>query len=227
MIQRHRTPRNKGDTAMADSKMETKTESKSEKKFNSVSQMIEAFSGEDHLADSLKKRIAQRQIVKTLFAMRSAKGIPQSSIAEALGCTQSRVSKIENGLDGDLNLSELEAYAQSLDQDVCLVFMKRGATGAERVKMHAFQIKKELERMAEFAHKDENIAEAVAGFFGEAFFNLVNFVQAACGKLPKRSNDEPYIRIGIADMDCDDEEPPKPRQMARSTRKARSAHALR
>jgi len=200
-------------------------ESKVENRFGSVSQMIDAISGEDQLADSVKKRIAQRQIVKALFAMRSAKGIPQSSIAKALGCTQSRVSKIENGFDGDLTLSELEAYARTLEQDVCLVFFKRGSTAVDRVKMHAFQIKKELERMAEVAHKDETIAEAVAGFFGAAFFNLVKLVQAASRKLPKRSNDEPYIHIGIAESLCEDEElGPAPRR--RLTKAVRPVHAL-
>ncbi|HEY3965716.1 MAG TPA: helix-turn-helix domain-containing protein [Planctomycetaceae bacterium] len=224
MIQRNRTPRNKGETAMAEPKVEAKTENK----FSSVTEMIGAISSDDHVADSVRKRIAQRQVVKALFAMRAAKGIPQSSVADALGCTQSRFSKIENGLDGDLSISELEAYARALDQDVCLVFRDRNSTAVDRVKMHAFQIKKELERMAEVAHKDESIAEAVAGFFGEAFFNLVKLVQRASNKLPKRSNDEPYIHIGVAELLCDEHhlDAPKPRELSRRVPKpVASVHA--
>jgi transcriptional regulator with XRE-family HTH domain len=197
-----------------------------EEKFSSVSRMIDAISGDDELADAVKKRIAQRQIVKTLFAMRAARGVSQAQIATALGCTQSRVSKIENGFDGDLNFRELEAYARVLDHDVRLVFMKRGATSADRVKMHALGIRNELEQMAECARGDESIAEAVAGFFGEAFFNLVRLVQSACGKLPNRSNDEPYIHIGFAPMPGDDDDATlTTRRAARQSPAAGSIHA--
>jgi transcriptional regulator with XRE-family HTH domain len=200
---------------MAETKtsVEKKSEMNSEKKFASVSQMADAISGGDQIAESVKKRIEQRQVVKTLLAMRSAMGVPQAKVAKALNSTQSRVSKLENGFDGALCLGELEAYARTLERDVCISLIPRNATAVDRVKMHAFQIKRELEQMAEFAHKDEGIAEAVAGFFGEAFFNLVNFVQAACGKLPKRSNDEPYIHIGciefVADEDCEETQTPR------------------
>jgi transcriptional regulator with XRE-family HTH domain len=176
----------------------------SRKTFDSVSKMVDAIAGGDAFADSVKKRIVQRQVVKSLFAMRSAKGIPQSKIAKVLGCSQSRVSKIESGFDGDLSLQELEAYARALGADVHLVFLKRGSTAVERVKMHAFAIKRELDRLAECAHKDEKIAEAVAAFIGEAFFNLVRLVHNSSRKLPNRSDEEPYIQIGmtIDELDC-------------------------
>lgn len=173
--------------------------------FNSVSDLLRHASDDDGFNEEFDEHIRQRDIVKTLFAMRTAKGVSQSSVAERLGVSQSRVSKIENGTDGDLRIRELEAYAQSLDCDVHLLFLKRNSTAVERVKQYAFCIKRELDRLADAAQKDDGIAKGVAGFFGDAFFNMLRIVQDACGKLPTRPDNSPYIRIGIA-VECVDED---------------------
>jgi hypothetical protein len=74
------------------------------------------------------------------------------------------------------------------------------------VKKLFFQIKHELDKMAELASNDHVIVKGVSGFFGEAAFNLINMLQHAARKLPKRPEDgTPYISIDIC-MDEMDEE---------------------
>jgi transcriptional regulator with XRE-family HTH domain len=168
----------------------------SEKTFDSVEKMVDALSGGDSFADGVKQRIRANRVVTGLQAMRVAKGISQARIAQELGSTQSRVSKIETSEDSDLTLGEIEAYARAIDSDVHIGFSKRDITAVEKIKAHAFAIRRELDKLAECSQKDENIAEAVAAFFGEAFFNLVKGVQDASRKLPRRPKDgKPYIHI--------------------------------
>ena len=83
----------------------------SEKTFDSVEKMVDALSGGDSFAEGVKKRIRANRVVTSLQAMRVAKGISQTRIAQELGSSQSRVSKIEKSEDSDLTLGEIEAYA--------------------------------------------------------------------------------------------------------------------
>ena len=170
--------------------------------FSSVTKMVESISGGDSFASELKKRISDRKIVKLLQAMRLRHDIQQSRIADELKCGQSRISKIESGDDASLSLGEVEAYAKVLNCEVEICFSKRGTTAVDRIKQHAFAIKREMDNLAECARSDESIAVGVAVFFGEAFFNLIRIVEKSIEKLPLRSdNSEPYVKLTSS---CDD-----------------------
>ena len=142
--------------------------------FSSVADLARvAFEDDADLAAELESELSSRQVVRALFAMRSARGVSQAEIASQLECSQSRVSKIENGVDADLSIGELEAYAKALDCDVMLTFQKRHSTAVDRVKQHAFAIKRELDGLAKMAGRDSKLGKGIAAFFGEALFNVV------------------------------------------------------
>ena len=63
--------------------------------------------------EELEEHLRQGAILRSLMAKRIAKGVSQGDIAERLGCSQSRVSKLERGTDGDLKLEELAAYGEA------------------------------------------------------------------------------------------------------------------
>lgn len=169
-------------------------------KYPSTTQMVDALSDEKNFNKEFANRLAQKQIVKKIVALRSAKSVSQAAIAEKLGCTQSRVSKLEQGKDDDLRLGELKAYAEALGLKVEIVLVPKDLKLTDRVKAHAFAIRKLLEEMVKFAHLDADIADAVAGFHGEAFFNLVRMLKTSCDKLPRRPEDDcPYIVMNVFD----------------------------
>lgn len=194
--------------------------------YDSVEKMVDALWGQDEFAETVKKRIAQRRIVSTLQAMRVARNIPQSRIAEELQCSQSRVSKIENCDDVELTLKELEAYARVFDCDLNLLFSPRKATAVDRVKYHAYVIKRELETMAECAQADHQIAKGVANFYREAFINFIKMIQEAATQLPNQpENGEPYIHISTTE----ESSTPAPQEVVapeRAKRKARRKDRL-
>jgi transcriptional regulator with XRE-family HTH domain len=53
-------------------------------------------------------------IVDALSNLRCSKGIHQSHIARRIRCTQSKVSKLENGTDNKLNLLDLHRYVEAI-----------------------------------------------------------------------------------------------------------------
>lgn len=172
--------------------------------FSSVVDLAKAaFHEEPALVEELEAELSARQVVRALFAMRSARGVSQAEIASQLNCSQSRVSKIESGVDADLSVGELEAYARALDCDVVLTFQKRHSTAVDRVKQHAFGIKRELDEMAKLAGDDSTLRKGVASFFGEAFFNIVRMISQSAKGLPALSDDRPHVRVSLEPSDAE------------------------
>lgn len=77
----------------------------------STKEFLEGMFDSDEEKKALADFVKRRRIVSKLAAIRVAKGVKQADIADKLGCGQSAVSKLEAGVDADLTLAHLEAYA--------------------------------------------------------------------------------------------------------------------
>jgi DNA-binding Xre family transcriptional regulator len=95
---------------------------KTQEKYTSVAEMVRSVSDDQQFADEFDRRVNSRRLVKHLFAMRSAEGLSRKDLADRIGCSQSRISKLESGIDENLRLADLAAYLSALDLDLCLVF---------------------------------------------------------------------------------------------------------
>jgi transcriptional regulator with XRE-family HTH domain len=158
------------------------------KTYKSVAQVVRE-TAEGPFAEAFEERLHGRRIVKDLMVLRASRGLTQADIAEKMGCTQSRISKLESAKDIDLTLGDLAKYAGAVGFRLGVVLEPRETTAVGRVKKLAFQIKDELDRLAGLAQEDQKIAQGVAGFFSEAFFNLVRILQGLADKLPCRPED--------------------------------------
>jgi transcriptional regulator with XRE-family HTH domain len=178
-----------------------------EKTYTSVSQLVRETSEDRSFVDAFNERLSQRRILKDLMALRAARGLSQQDIAEKLGCTQSRISKLETAADADLRLGDLAGYAAALGLRPVIVLEPKNATAVDRVKRHASRIKKELDNLASLASTDHAIAEGVASFFGEALISMMRMLQDSAKKLPPRPEDgAPYITLEIDGGDDRDKE---------------------
>ena len=63
---------------------------------NSVSDMVQSLSEDRAFAEEFERRVAGRQLIKILTVLRTKAGLSQQQLAEKLGCTQSKVSKLES-----------------------------------------------------------------------------------------------------------------------------------
>ncbi len=134
-------------------------------------------------ADDLTRHLAERRLVRRLFALRCAQGLSQKDIAEKMGCTQGRVSKLEASRDDDLSLGDIRAYAAALGLTTILG-LEGGPSAVARVKFHHACIMTAIDTLAKLALKDESIAKGIARFFGEAAFNFLAILEDATKKLP-------------------------------------------
>ena len=103
------------------------------KQYKSVAEMARQVAKDKAFSDRLEKRLADRKIVKQLVALRSAKCMSQADIAKAIGCTQSKISKLESGLDIDLRLGDLEGYLDALGLASRLLVARKGNTNRESI----------------------------------------------------------------------------------------------
>jgi transcriptional regulator with XRE-family HTH domain len=187
----------------------------------SVSQMVCETSDDPAFKELFEERLRARRIVKDLMVQRAIQDLSQKDIAEKIGCTQSRISKLETTHDADLRLGDLAQYADALGLRVNIVLESKERTPVTRIKKFAFQIKHELDKLAALAAHDQLIARGVSNLVGEAFFNLVSILQESAQKLPPRPEDGcPYISFEIcaeeakgdgeaAELTCADERPPR------------------
>jgi len=82
----------------------------------SVADMVRAIhADEPEFVESFQARLAARQLVKSLTVMRARAGLTQADMAAKLGCTQSKISKIESGVDVDLRFGEVVAYLKATE----------------------------------------------------------------------------------------------------------------
>lgn len=75
--------------------------------------MFESESDKKAFQDYMRRR----KLVSPLTALRVAKGLTQADIAALTGCQQSRVSKLESGVDADLKFTVDEMEDCRSDDD--------------------------------------------------------------------------------------------------------------
>ncbi len=181
--------------------------SRSKQSFVSAVEMAEAIEGEE-FASEVQAQLRRTQIAAALHMFRVAKGVSQAEVAQAIGCSPSRVSRIEKGYDEDLRIRDIQGYAQALDCEIHLTLFPRRMTLVDRIKYHGVAIAQILQRLAQLARSDSTIAQGVARFFRESCYNLVRFVKDAAEQLPREpETDRPLLTIELAEETLTNLEP--------------------
>jgi len=166
----------------------------------------------EEVSPAVRTKVAEydreTRVIQNLVEMRQAAGLTQQQLADKLGKTQSAISKLESGTDLELTIRELAEYATATDQAFGLNFGKP-LNHVEAVKLHAFGIREHLESLAKLAHKDAEIEQAIQGFFGEAFFNILIILGKCQQGMPNGSKDAP-VRFRMISQQRQPKPTPKP-----------------
>jgi transcriptional regulator with XRE-family HTH domain len=80
----------------------------------SVTEMVRELLADDpELVKQFENRIAERELVKALTIARNRAGLTQEQLSEKMGCGQSKLSKLESGIDADMRLGDILAYLKA------------------------------------------------------------------------------------------------------------------
>ncbi len=186
------------------------------KRYRSISEMARALSDDKAFADGVDRQIGERNIINHLMALRATLGKSQKDIALAMGCSQSRVSKLESGKDDDLRIGDFAKYAAALGLEMMVVLGKNDRTIVDDIKGHALSIRRLFGQLIQLGKSDPSIAEGVKAFIaGEAAYNISRFLVEAAEKaakaakaakgLPRPRSQQIRIEIqGDDDSECAD-----------------------
>lgn len=84
----------------------------------SVSEMArDLLSGDPDFVAEFETRLSKRQLVKSLSIIRARAKLSQQELASRMGCSQSKISKIESGIDADLRFGDIEAYLKATSHE--------------------------------------------------------------------------------------------------------------
>lgn len=158
------------------------------KQMSSLSDLIRQIVPDDEsLVTEVQEQYDKQRLVGQLATLRNHRGISQADIAKELGCRQSRISKLENGLDDDVTVKDLAAYAKLANCDLTIVLGGKDVSLVDQVKHHAACIGDCFEKMNALAQTDKQISDGVAQFHVEALINLVNIMENAAKSLRQSS----------------------------------------
>jgi len=154
------------------------------KEYTSVSDMLADSSADESLKQDALRRIGSRQVIKRLLALRASRGKSQQEIADLMKCSQSRISKLENGVDDDLRLGDLHDYLHALGHDVSLLVRQQDWQSFQQISFNAGMIRRCLGRLVDVAGGDPAGEGGVSRAHVETLVNLVNTVVDSARQLP-------------------------------------------
>lgn len=135
------------------------------------------------IPEEQKKRqveyIKTRQLSRMLSVMRSQKQMSQTQAAEKLGWSQGRVSKLETKEDRAVSVGDLLDYANTLDLEMSIIFLPRGMKIVDRIKIHAFEMLRLLQRLVKLSKGNDGMEQAVHHFHDECMNNLISMVDGS------------------------------------------------
>lgn len=171
-----------------------KTEAKpTGRRYASVSELLQKEKVSDEVRAEVSALNAQTVVVRQLVTMRARAGMTQADLAKKIGCTQSRISKIEASKDENVTLGVIRDYVQATESRIGISCGKP-VSHVEAVKNHAFSIRRHLEALANIAKKHDELEPHIQGFFGEAFFNILNILSECQDRMPK-AREEFELRV--------------------------------
>lgn len=145
------------------------------KHFKNVTGMVKGLATDEKFKKNTLVELKDREIAKFLFVLRCEHKLTQKQIAEKIGCTQSRISKIEHSFNDEITIKELLDYGKALNLQLEVGYRNTSTKIVDLIKYHAFKIRGYLERLDELVKEDKDIAQGILKVHLEAFLNLSIF----------------------------------------------------
>lgn len=173
-------------------------------KYKNVSSLIKGMSTDNQSRDMSLQEIKNRSVSRFLFASRCKHNMTQKQLADKIGCSQGRISKIETSYDRYISIGDLLDYANALNLQLEVGFRHHSIKLVDLIKYHAFKIDENLEKLRKLAEDDDQIKEAIKNFHGEALFNIGKIVLSSLAKMDigqKKMQEKTPIHISAPFVD--------------------------
>ncbi len=140
--------------------------------------------------DELEGRPADDRVSRALSTLRSSRKLTQEELANRTGCTQSKISRIENSDNDRLKLDDLAMYARAFNMRVSIDFVPESSS-AEATERLARQIRNGLENMAERVQNEGAADEGTRKTYEAFLFEMLDLFMDELEVLRARRNGSP------------------------------------
>ncbi len=161
-----------------------------EKHDASVSEMVRDAAPDKTFHDELDGHLADYNVSRTLCALRCSQNMTQEGLAKRAGCTQSKISRIENSRNDRLKLDDLAIYARAFNMQVSIDFAQESST-ADAIGRLARQITSGLDEVAERVKQEGAADESAKKPYEEFLFNMLDLFMDNLEGLRARRNGSP------------------------------------
>jgi transcriptional regulator with XRE-family HTH domain len=158
----------------------------------SVASAAVALTGDSAIVERMETCRKRTLLVSALTEMRLQAGLTQAQVAERMGCTASKVSKLEAACDADVRWGDIAAYSNAVDCSMSILFDEKELPAAARIKQHVFAIRDLLDSLADIAEHvngDKEITGKIHQFYGEVLLNFALNFDGSYQKLV------PYVKV--------------------------------
>lgn len=157
---------------------------------SSVSEMVSGAAQVETLDNKVEGRAGDYNVSRALSDLRCSQKLTQEELAERAGCTQSKISRIENSSNDRLKLDDLTMYARAFNMQVSIDFTRESSSAGATERL-ARQIRNGLDHVAEKA-RHEGAADEGAKKTYEAFlFEMLDLFLDNLEGLRARRNGSP------------------------------------
>jgi len=129
--------------------------------------------GSPTLAAELIKEHSATRIADYLNAERIRQGLSQRDIARRTGLSASKICRIEDSYDQDLNYADIAKYARALSVELKVVFEPSNADKKRRSEWLIYQIDALLNRLKSSVSDAEGLQKAIDEFSGRTLFPIL------------------------------------------------------
>lgn len=148
----------------------------SKKKYDRISLLAGNLADNTQAVDRVESLIRESWMVRTMLRHRLRAGMTQKDIAARMGCSPSRISKIEGGTDHSLGWVEVHQYFGALGMNVSVLLDRPSVPVAAKIKHHVFEIDAQLKKLTALAKETESdptILDGIDRFYREVLFNFL------------------------------------------------------
>lgn len=165
------------------------------KKLNNIQELLKDMGVEESTQKDIAKESSRRSLSSLLFALRSSKGYTQKQVAEKVGCTQSKISKIESSYDDEVSVRDLLEYGNAIGFDLEIGFRSRSVKIIDLIHHHIFRLECYLKDLVSLGKGDVQIEEGVVDCLNNILCSFKNSIEASKlqltsvrkGKMSKKS----------------------------------------
>jgi len=152
-----------------------------------IAGMAANLAGDPSVAQGVIDHAQGIRFISMLENMRMDQNLSQRELAQQMGYTPSRLSRMEASADADLKFGDILAYTNALGMNMSILFDSQRLPAAQRIKQHVAAIHTLLEdlcRLAKHVGQGDEIAGKINEFYKEVLFNFLLGYKRNYSQLP-------------------------------------------